>query len=100
MREMPGSLYPERIKKMTTVLGAIADDFTGATDLAGLLARSDVSVSLRIGVPSDPPIDTAAFEVIALKARAAPMAEAVAEARDAGNTAQPSTARPTVILVP
>lgn len=68
---------------MTTVLGAIADDFTGATDLAGLLARSDVSVSLRIGVPSDPPIDTAAFEVIALKARAAPMAEAVAEARDA-----------------
>ena len=24
---------------MTTVLGSIADDFTGATDLAGLLAR-------------------------------------------------------------
>ncbi|MCJ7872545.1 four-carbon acid sugar kinase family protein [Marinovum sp. 2_MG-2023] len=27
---------------MTTVLGCIADDFTGATDLAGLLARSGV----------------------------------------------------------
>ena len=25
---------------MATLLGAIADDFTGATDLAGLLARS------------------------------------------------------------
>jgi len=32
---------------MTTVLGCIADDFTGATDLAGLLARSGVQVSLQ-----------------------------------------------------
>ena len=61
---------------MTTVLGAIADDFTGATDLAGLLARSGVRVSLRIGVPDAPPSDTAAFEVIALKSRTAPVAEA------------------------
>ena len=36
---------------MTTFFGAIADDFTGATDLAGLLARSGVPVSLRMGVP-------------------------------------------------
>ena len=36
---------------MTTLLGCIADDFTGATDLAGLLARSGVRVSLRLGVP-------------------------------------------------
>lgn len=68
---------------MTTVLGAIADDFTGATDLAGLLARSGVRVSLRIGVPDAPPSDTAAFEVIALKSRTAPVAEAVAQARAA-----------------
>lgn len=68
---------------MTTVLGCIADDFTGATDLAGLLARSGVRVSLRIGVPSDPPADTAAFEVIALKCRTAPVASAVAECRAA-----------------
>lgn len=68
---------------MTTVLGAIADDFTGATDLAGLLARSGVRVSLRIGVPDAPPSDTAAFEVIALKSRTAPVAEAVAQVRDA-----------------
>ncbi|MCJ7873195.1 3-oxo-tetronate kinase [Phaeobacter sp. J2-8] len=68
---------------MTTVLGCIADDFTGATDLAGLLARSGVRVSLRIGVPSEPPADPAAFEVIALKSRTAPVAEAVAETRKA-----------------
>jgi uncharacterized protein YgbK (DUF1537 family) len=68
---------------MTTVLGCIADDFTGATDLAGLLARSGVRVSLRIGVPVEPPHDTGAFEVIALKSRTAPVAEAVTEARAA-----------------
>jgi uncharacterized protein YgbK (DUF1537 family) len=68
---------------MTTVLGCIADDFTGATDLAGLLARSGVRVSLRIGVPAEPPTDTAAFEVIALKSRTAPVADAVAETRAA-----------------
>lgn len=68
---------------MTTVLGCIADDFTGATDLAGLLARSGVKVSLRIGVPTEPPKETAAFEVIALKSRTAPTSQAVAETRAA-----------------
>jgi 3-dehydrotetronate 4-kinase len=68
---------------MTTILGCIADDFTGATDLAGLLARSGMPVSLRIGVPDTPPMDTAPFEVIALKCRTAPVAEAVAECRRA-----------------
>ena len=68
---------------MTTILGCIADDFTGATDLAGLLARSGVKVNLRIGVPDAPPNDTAAFEVIALKSRTALVAEAVAQARAA-----------------
>ena len=68
---------------MATLLGCIADDFTGATDLAGLLARSGVAVSLRIGVPDEPPRDTAPFEVIALKCRTAPVAEAVADCRAA-----------------
>ena len=68
---------------MATILGCIADDFTGATDLAGLLARSGVHVSLRLGVPEAPPSDTAPFEVIALKCRTAPVAEAVAECRAA-----------------
>ncbi|MEP1612426.1 MAG: 3-oxo-tetronate kinase [Roseobacter sp.] len=70
---------------MTTLLGCIADDFTGATDLAGLLARAGVPVSLRIGVPDGTPTQTAAFEVIALKCRTAPVDEAVAECRDALN---------------
>ena len=68
---------------MPAFFGCIADDFTGATDLAGLLARSGVRVSLRIGVPSAPPTDAAAFEVIALKCRTAPVAAAVSEARAA-----------------
>ncbi|MEP1443232.1 MAG: 3-oxo-tetronate kinase [Hyphomicrobiales bacterium] len=57
------------------IFGAIADDFTGASDLAGLLARSGVAVNLRIGVPNGPP--SAPFEVIALKSRTAPVDEAV-----------------------
>lgn len=68
---------------MATLMGCIADDFTGATDLAGLLARSGVPVKLRIGVPDAPPTDTAPFEVIALKCRTAPVVEAVAETRAA-----------------
>jgi len=68
---------------MGTLLGCIADDFTGATDLAGLLARAGVPVSLRLGVPDTPPADTAPFEVIALKCRTAPVAEAVADCRAA-----------------
>ena len=68
---------------MATILGCIADDFTGATDLAGLLARSGVQVSLRLGVPDAPPADTAPFEVIALKCRTAPVAAAITECRAA-----------------
>lgn len=68
---------------MAILLGCIADDFTGATDLAGLLARSGVPVSLRIGVPDTVPTNPAAFEVIALKCRTSPVAEAVAETRKA-----------------
>lgn len=61
-------------------LGAIADDFTGATDLASALARSGQPVSLRIGVPADPPADPSPYEVIALKVRTSPAGQAVAEA--------------------
>lgn len=68
---------------MTTILGAIADDFTGATDLAGLLARSGARVSLRMGIPADPPEQTAPFEVIALKIRTTPVNEALTAAKQA-----------------
>ncbi len=68
---------------MPAFFGCIADDFTGATDLAGLLARSGVEVSLRVGVPKAPPTDAAIVEVIALKCRTAPVDTAVAECRAA-----------------
>ena len=64
---------------MTTFFGAIADDFTGASDLAALLSRSGVEVRLRLGVPAGPANETAAFEIIALKSRTCPIEEAVAE---------------------
>lgn len=66
-----------------TIFGCIADDFTGATDIAGLLARSGLRVSLRIGVPNQPPSETSPFEVIALKSRTAPVADAIGETRAA-----------------
>jgi len=61
-------------------LGCIADDFTGATDLAAPLARSGARVALRIGVPEAPPAGTAECEVVALKIRSIPASEAVAQA--------------------
>ena len=65
---------------MATLFGAIADDFTGATDLASLLARSGARVTLRLGLPAEPPSDAAPIEIVALKCRTAPVAEAVSGA--------------------
>lgn len=59
LRQARPAIGHRRNEKVKTVLGCIADDFTGATDLAGLLARSGVRVSLRMGVPSEPPTDNA-----------------------------------------
>ncbi|MDE2006310.1 MAG: four-carbon acid sugar kinase family protein [Rhodospirillales bacterium] len=62
------------------LLGAIADDFTGATDLAAMLVRNGMRAVQRIGVP-DPaePAPDADAVVVALKSRTAPPAQAVAE---------------------
>jgi uncharacterized protein YgbK (DUF1537 family) len=64
---------------MGVILGCIADDFTGASDLAAILARSGHKVGLRIGVPdgAEPHDEAAAFEVIALKCRTEPVADAL-----------------------
>jgi uncharacterized protein YgbK (DUF1537 family) len=63
------------------LLGCIADDFTGATDLANNLVREGMRVVQTIGVPdvADPawaPEDTDAI-VVALKSRTAPVQVAV-----------------------
>lgn len=64
-------------------LGCIADDYTGATDLAGLLARSNASVCLHFEVPDATTEGSADIEIIALKCRTAPVDTAVSEAKRA-----------------
>lgn len=64
---------------MPLLLGCIADDFTGATDLAGMLVRKGMRTVQMIGVPGDVPHDADAV-VVALKIRTAPVADAVAQA--------------------
>ena len=67
------------------LLGCIADDFTGATDLANILVRGGMRTVQSIGVPDS---DLAEFSeadaiVIALKSRTTPAASAVAESLQA-----------------
>jgi uncharacterized protein YgbK (DUF1537 family) len=65
---------------MTLLLGCIADDLTGATDLANTLARRGMSVVQTIGVPApDDPVPDAEAIVVALKSRTIPAKEAVAQ---------------------
>ena len=76
------------------LLGVIADDFTGATDVAGMLVQAGMSTLLTIGVPAaananadadaDGSADTglaldADAVVVALKSRTVPADEAVAQ---------------------
>ena len=65
---------------MSILLGAIADDFTGATDLANTLVSQGMPTVQSIGVPGSGFVlgETAAV-VIALKSRTIPAAEAVKE---------------------
>ncbi|MCP4819515.1 MAG: four-carbon acid sugar kinase family protein, partial [Shimia sp.] len=67
---------------MGILLGAIADDFTGATDLANTLVKEGMRVVQTIGVPDGDVADVDAV-VVALKSRTAPVAEAVGQSLDA-----------------
>lgn len=59
-------------------LGVIADDYTGATDLAGMLVRSGVSTVQFLGVPTgDEQPPEAECLVVALKSRSIAADEAV-----------------------
>lgn len=61
------------------LLGCIADDFTGATDLANMLVKSGMRTVQTIGVPAgDAALDADAI-VVALKSRTIPAADAVAQ---------------------
>ncbi len=59
-------------------LGVIADDFTGATDVASMLVRAGMRTVQVIGVP-DGPVPDADAVVVALKSRTVPAADAVRE---------------------
>lgn len=62
------------------LLGCVADDFTGATDLGSTLARNGMRVVQVIGAPEDSlPAPEADAIVVALKSRTAPVAVAVAD---------------------
>jgi uncharacterized protein YgbK (DUF1537 family) len=63
----------------TIFLGCIADDFTGATDLANNLVRAGMRVAQTIGVPSGPLDTEVDAVVVALKSRTIAPAEAVAQ---------------------
>ena len=63
---------------MSILLGCIADDFTGATDLANNLVRAGMQVVQAIGVPAAP-VTGADAVVVALKSRTIAAAEAVAQ---------------------
>ncbi len=61
------------------VLGCIADDFTGATDLANNLVRGGMRVVQAIGVPAQPLDTQADAVVVALKSRTLPVHDAIAQ---------------------
>ncbi len=66
------------------LLGAIADDLTGATDLALMLSREGMRTIQTIGVPKEG-LDLSGVDavVVALKSRTNPAAEAVAMSLEA-----------------
>jgi len=66
------------------VLGVIADDFTGATDIAGMLAKGGMRTIQTIGVPTHGAIsDDVDAVVVALKTRSIAVKDAIAQSLDA-----------------
>jgi len=65
------------------LLGAIADDFTGATDLANTLVRGGMRCVQTIGVPEGALDAEADAVVVALKSRTIAAADAVTQSLDA-----------------
>lgn len=65
------------------LLGAIADDVTGATDLCSTLAREGMRTVQTMGVARDVDIGEPDAVVVALKSRTAPVSDAVGASLDA-----------------
>jgi uncharacterized protein YgbK (DUF1537 family) len=63
---------------MTALLGSIADDFTGATDLANTLVKAGMRTVQLLGVPrAELQVPEADAVIVALKSRSTPAPEAV-----------------------
>lgn len=66
------------------ILGVIADDFTGATDIAGMLVKNGMRTIQTIGVPAKGTIpDDVDAVVVALKTRSIAAQDAIAQSLDA-----------------
>ncbi len=65
------------------ILGCIADDYTGATDLASMLVEGGMRTLQTIGVPQTPLAEEADAMVVALKSRSNPVEDAVAQSLQA-----------------
>ena len=68
---------------MGILLGCIADDFTGATDLANNLVRAGMRTVQAIGVPREAAPAGVDAVVVALKSRTIPATDAIALSLDA-----------------
>jgi uncharacterized protein YgbK (DUF1537 family) len=64
---------------MPLLLGCIADDVTGATDLANTLVREGMRTVQLLGVPAGPPPADVDAIVVALKSRTIPAADAIGQ---------------------
>lgn len=64
------------------LIGAIADDFTGASDLANTLAKRGMRTTLFVGVPKGG-LPRCEAGIVALKSRSNPAHEAVAQSLEA-----------------
>jgi uncharacterized protein YgbK (DUF1537 family) len=65
------------------LIGCIADDFTGASDIGNMLARAGMSTTLCIGVPDPGERPSTDAVVLALKTRSLSADKAVAASRSA-----------------
>jgi uncharacterized protein YgbK (DUF1537 family) len=78
------------------ILGVIADDFTGATDVASMLVRAGMRTVQTIGIPQGevpPEVAAADAVVVALKSRTSPVTGAVADSLAAMRWLQAAGAR-------
>jgi uncharacterized protein YgbK (DUF1537 family) len=59
------------------LIGVIADDFTGASDIANTLAKGGLSTVQFLGIPDEPALQSCEAGIIALKSRSIATEEAV-----------------------